>query len=420
MNNLIELAKKHNIELEINKTSANCTEINILNGKEKSFETKYNDTYLLKAIQNNKCVRLMTENLNNPKDLLEDLESIFKVQENDTKNRLSKGTIYNNTESRFINDYQKIKEDLLSLEELKKEYPISSLEISYGYYEEENEIKNAQADLKNDCYFHQYAISITLKKDGVAKNFCDYFYSKYYDFQAFKEYILANLKILVLKLNSSSCQTKKYNVILKNNVVTEIVETFSSMFLAKNIDLKESILCDKFDTKVFSNQISIIEDPCGKKTIIKKAFDEEGTPTSYKEIIKNGVFQKQLNDLEYAFKLKQEPTGNADGIHNLYIQSGNCSYEELIKKLKNGIIVDNVMGLHCGINVKNGNISLQAEGLVVENGCITTALHKIILVTNIFEVLGQVIEVGNDFSRNSLEVFCPSLLIENITIAGEK
>ena len=44
----------------------------------------------------------------------------------------------------------------------------------------------------------------------------------------------------------------------------------------------------------------------------------------------------------------------------------------------------------------------------------------IILSTNIFEVFKNVCEVGNDLTKEYLSVTAPSLLLENITIAGKE
>lgn len=421
MNELIFLAKKHNMNLQINAITSNSTEMNILNGCEQSFEVKKNTTYLIKAMKGEKCASLLTESIHEKATIIKNLETIFEIQENKNENRLSKGHVVNRILDRTKNDFQKIKEDLLSLELLKQKYPISSIEISYIYYEESNQIYNEEADMFDEYYNHEYAISFTLEKENVKKNFYTCFYSKEYDFEGFKNHFLPMLDACIVKLNSESCATNKYNILLKNDVVAEIVNSFLSMFKASSIYLKQSVLSDKFEKKVFNEKISIIEDPQNKNTIRPKYFDIEGTSTTYKEIVNKGIFHTQLNDLEYAIKLEQTPTGNAGGsVNNLYIKPGNLSYENLIKKLDNGMIIDMVMGLHCGINEKTGAISLQAEGLAVKNGKIVSGLEKVVLTTTIFEILNQVLEVGNDLSKTNLDVLAPSLLLENITIAGEK
>ena len=88
--------------------------------------------------------------------------------------------------------------------------------------------------------------------------------------------------------------------------------------------------------------------------------------------------------------------------------------------LNNGIIIDELMGLHSGIDLKSGNISLQAEGYEVINGSIKKGLNMIILATNLFELFSNIVEIGNDLSDSDLCVSSPSILVNNITIAGKK
>ena len=86
--------------------------------------------------------------------------------------------------------------------------------------------------------------------------------------------------------------------------------------------------------------------------------------------------------------------------------------------LDNGIIINNIEGLHAGINHQTGDISLQSTGFMVENGKIVKALDMIILQTNIIELLTNVIEVGNDLYGINPNSSSVSLLLDNITISG--
>ena len=85
---------------------------------------------------------------------------------------------------------------------------------------------------------------------------------------------------------------------------------------------------------------------------------------------------------------------------------------------KRGVIINNVEGLHAGINTSTGDISLQSTGYLVKDGKVVKALDMIILQTNIFELLSNVIEVGNDFKEFSTSCAAVSLLLSDITISG--
>lgn len=421
-NKLINLGKEKNIDIEIIESYSNTTEISILNEKEKAFNITDHSAYLIKAIKNKKCVTLVTENINKAQDIIANIENIFLIQENENENKLSSKSIKNKLKKKENLNYNDIKKDLLSLNDLKKEYPfITNIEVNYIHNDVKKQIDNNDASSLDEYYFNEYVASITVEKSGITRIAYASYYSKNYDFDAFRKYIIQKIETLFIKLNSTSCKTNKYKIILKNEVVAALIDTFFSMFDTKNIDLHESILEGKFGEKVFSDKITIIEDPLNPNALANAYFDSEGTPTTYKELVKNGVFTKQINDLEYALKHNEEPTGNAGlKVTNLCIEPGNTSYESLIQELNSGIIIDESYGFHSGVDVKTGDISLQSEGLLVENGEVIKGLNMIILSTNIMEILNNVIKVGNDMSLNDLNIHTPSLLLENITIAGEE
>ena len=210
----------------------------------------------------------------------------------------------------------------------------------------------------------------------------------------------------------------KYKVLIDNYVINKIIYTFANSFYEKSLDMKVSPFAGKLGEKIFSDKITIMEEPVNEKFVVNKHFDQEGSLTYNKEIIKDGIFKTAFNTLEYAIKNNTKPTGNANMICNLNIKPGNLSYDELVKSMDNGVIINNVEGLHAGINTSTGDISLQSTGYLVEKGKIVKALDMIILQTNIFELLSNVIEVGNDFKEFSMNCAAVSLLISDITISG--
>lgn len=418
-NKLITEAKKRNIDIEIFETRNKCTDINSLNDTIKLFQISDVTRFKIKAIKEEKCIQIITENLKNTEELLNSLESIFSIQDNKNKNTLCHGKFSKKEKNKMPVDFDEVKSDLKSLNELKKEYScIKNIEGTYSYYENESKITNNNCNMNEENYFNVYGSTITVEKDGVTRVLYLGYYTKDYDFQNFKNYLIKRLNDAVIKLDSKSVKTNKYKVLLTNNVVTSILATFADSFQSKNIFLKESVFTNQFNKQIFSDKISIIED--SQNGINNKNFDSEGTIKKYQTIVKNGVFVKELNNLEYANITKKEPTGNADGVNNLFIEPGTTTYEEMIKKLNNGIIIDEAYGFHAGVDKKTGVISVQAEGILVENGKLTKGLNMIILSTNIFEVFKNVCEVGNDLTKEYLSVTAPSLLLENITIAGKE
>ena len=88
MNKLIELGKKHDIDIEIFKEKNNSTDISTLNDKVKLFQITNVTSYIIKAIKNNRCVKIVTENIKNVDEIINTLEEIFNTSDNKNSNKL--------------------------------------------------------------------------------------------------------------------------------------------------------------------------------------------------------------------------------------------------------------------------------------------------------------------------------------------
>ena len=279
-------------------------------------------------------------------------------------------------------------------------------------------IENANNFMEDSNYNNYIMVSVSGVKDNVVKSDYISIYTKYYDFETIKNKVRELVQYIAAKFAETSISTNKYNVLLKNNVVKDILTTFIPAFSTRNINMKLSFLTDKLNQKVFSDKISIVEEPLNAEFVSTRAFDDEGTLTYNKEYVLNGVFKKTYNSLEYALKNKEKPTGNSYGVRNFHLVVGNKSYTQLINTMENGIIINRIEGMHSGINMRSGDISLQATGLLVEQGKVTKTLNMIILQSNILEILNNVLEVGNDLEEFNSTISSPSLLLHDITICG--
>ena len=101
----------------------------------------------------------------------------------------------------------------------------------------------------------------------------------------------------------------------------------------------------------------------------------------------------------------------------VYVEFGSNISPCLIKSIDKGILVDFVGGLHAGINPINGNISIQSEGYYIENGQKKYATKLFILVTNIMELLNNVIDISNNIEFYYQDTASPDLLLDSIKIS---
>ena len=419
---LINNAKKENIILEVKQNKSSGALINITNGIKEKYEVSNTNFYNIKALIDNKTVNIRTSKIDDVQGIINEIKSTASLIEEKTENTLAKDIDINRVSSKKIEvDLKKVLEELLSLEKLKDKYKeISHLEIDFAYDYNEISIINETASLYDNNLIFSYGASIVVKKEDKTQSVYFNKVSKEHNFEELKEDLIKKIEDVINKIDAESIESSKYNIVLKNEAAFSILRNITSLFNAEKINKNLSCLSGKFNKQIFSDKITIIEDPSNDLYPGKRLFDDEGTKTYYKEIVKNGKFITKLYDNKEALKDKTVSTGNSFGVRNIYIKPGEKSFEDLVKACKNGAIIDRVEGLHSGLNTLTGEFSLQAQGYKIKDGKINEALNLIILTSNIFELFGNVKEVGNDLKFKSLVGASPSLLIENISISGSK
>ena len=102
------------------------------------------------------------------------------------------------------------------------------------------------------------------------------------------------------------------------------------------------------------------------------------------------------------------------GAGNLELSPGNDTLEDLIKNMKNGLLVTSLIG--STINQNTGDYSRGANGFWVENGEVVFPVNECTIAGNLKEMLLNVI-AAND-GKTYLSKVIPSLLVKNMIVAG--
>ncbi|MEO1961101.1 MAG: metallopeptidase TldD-related protein, partial [Paracoccus sp. (in: a-proteobacteria)] len=113
-------------------------------------------------------------------------------------------------------------------------------------------------------------------------------------------------------------------------------------------------------------------------------------------------------------RLQMETTGNAGGVHNLTIDPGDQTLEEMIKSVEKGFLATEFIGT--GINSVTGDYSRGAAGFWVENGQIAYPVNECTIAGNLRDMLMRM-EAANDALPGRGAVV-PSLRVEGMTVAG--
>lgn len=104
---------------------------------------------------------------------------------------------------------------------------------------------------------------------------------------------------------------------------------------------------------------------------------------------------------------------------NPSIKPGRLSEADLLAKVKTGVYISSVQGLHAGLNPQSGNFSLQAEGFMIRDGKIAEPLSLITVAGNLLDLFLSVRDVANNSELQLSGITAPSLLIKSLAISGK-
>ncbi|MCE4607619.1 MAG: TldD/PmbA family protein, partial [Caldisphaeraceae archaeon] len=166
-------------------------------------------------------------------------------------------------------------------------------------------------------------------------------------------------------------------------------------------------------------------------------YDDEGIEGREVKIIEKGVVKEAMNNRLYASVLGEEPTGNGRAeshqstvlvrMRNTYFEPGDSSFEELIEGVKDGYLMNSVLG---GQTSPDGTFQFGIEeGFKVENGEIKYPLRNVGIAGYTIETLSQISGVSKDLSfwpgvcgKEGQRVFVgtggPYLRVEKMKVGG--
>jgi len=235
------------------------------------------------------------------------------------------------------------------------------------------------------------------------------------------------------KLGGKRIPSGVYPVLLRNNVASEFLSLLAHSFLADQVQKGKSPLKGKQGERFFSPLLTIMDDGLYTKGISTSPVDGEGMPSQRTSLVIQGEITGYLYDRYWANRENfsssgslVNSTGNSRrhgiksppgiGVSNFFIKPGDLTLPQLMGNLFQGVVVEDVMGLHT-VDPISGDFSLGCSGEWIDRGQKVHSVKSIAIAGNLFELFRGTIGVGEDL-RFFGGVGSPSLLIKELLISG--
>ena len=222
------------------------------------------------------------------------------------------------------------------------------------------------------------------------------------------------------KLNPKEHPGGKLNMVVDNISASRLVSPIFQALNGSNIQQRNSFLLDKQGEKVFSEKMTLTDNPHWAGMSGSRYFDGDGIATRPMDIIRNGVVETYFINTYSANKMNVSPTVESASVPYFSLDEfepeyRNLRHTDMIKVMGTGILVTGFNGGNC--NGLTGDFSYGIEGFYFENGEILFPVREMNISGNIVSLWQNLALVGND-ARTCSRWLIPSLAFENVDFTG--
>ena len=426
---VIDLANQKGIEAEVYYVASQDTPIEFGNNRLKSLETKASEGIALRVIADGKLGFASSTDLTRLSDLIDAAIATAEIGdpvEFDFTKDVNSVEPESEDRSPSTEKLVEVGEDLIS--KVHQYNPEILVDVSFHSRSGSEKLATT-----TNVYTEQHSQSLSAVLSGNLVRGEDFLQAYAYevtrdrqpDYQAILEKLITKYRRAE---SPAKIESGTYPVLFTPSAVSSTMgRMFGTIFSGQSVVQKASPLTDKLGEKIVDERISVFEDPSIGVSACK--FDDEGVPTSKKNLIEQGVVKQFYWDRRWAARRGTESSGNgfrggisrpSPSLANVCISPGKTSVDELIAGMEEGIIVDQVLGAGQS-NVLAGEFSVNIDlGYKVEQGKIVGRVKDTMVAGNIFEAFSNLVDLSDRPEWVGSSSYVPHILFAGLGVAARQ
>lgn len=216
----------------------------------------------------------------------------------------------------------------------------------------------------------------------------------------------------VMGLNPQKIEPNKYNVILDNQAMSQMMFLLGNAASGRQVAIQQSFLAGKQGEQMFDPPITVLHDPHDPVLVSSRPLDAEGVASRKYSLVEDGFFKSYALDRVSAGRLNQTSNGSSFSLFNTYtmpfpyatkMSPGKTNREDLLSEVSSGLVVTNWHYTNF-IDYNRGTITgMTKDGLfIVENGEIVGSARNLRFTESIPNLLSSI-----QLSQERVQVVSP-------------
>lgn len=430
MENILEKALDYAKEAEVYRENFQNTGVNFQSNRLKSIDNSFGEGVGLRVIKNGRVGFSSSTNI-------QDLDSLVTSATNSARfgqpaafkfpspSKIPRVRCFDKSIPLTTLE-QMIEEGKRAIHIILKEFPSFQCEAELNKTISEVSILNSsEVKVSYKKTFYAFSIYAFLAQEGDFLGVAEGESScQYQDWSS----VLAQRVIEKIRLSQkrATIDTGSYPVIFTPKAMPVILSLLKGGVNGKLVQKKISPLFLKLNEQITSPELNITDDaifPYGKAS---RPVDGEGVPSRQNPIVEKGLLKNFIYDLQTAGLMRTQTTANAGrgyncppspSATNFIVTPGNLFLKEMIKDIKEGLIVDQVIGAGQS-NVLMGEFSVNLDlGFKVEGGKIRGRIKNTMATSNIYDLLKNIAGIGKE-ARFVGSTYTPTFYFTRINVVS--
>jgi PmbA protein len=229
-------------------------------------------------------------------------------------------------------------------------------------------------------------------------------------------------------LGATQPPSGRLTVVLDPWVTAQLVGIVAGTLSGEEVVKERSLFAGRVGETVAAPLVSLVEDPTDPRAWGAGAVDDEGLATRRVPLVEGGVLSGYVHSTWTARRAGVASTGSAvragfkstptSGCRAAALAPGTATAAELLAGVGDGVLVQDVSGLHSGVNPVSGDLSTGAQGLRIRHGELAEPLREFTIASTLQRLLHDVTAVGNDVTWLPMSAAGVTLVVGDVTISG--
>ena len=232
----------------------------------------------------------------------------------------------------------------------------------------------------------------------------------------------------VRMLGARPARSERLTIVLDPWVTAQFLGIIAGVFAGDSVLKGRSLFAGRLGEQVASPLVTLLDDPTDARAWGASETDGEGLATRSTTLIDRGTANAFLHDSYTARALRTTSTGSAvrygfkttpsPGPQAVTLLPGTATADEIWAQVGDGLLIQEVSGLHSGVNPVSGDFSTGAEGVRIRDGVQAESVREVTIASTLQRMLSEVVAVGGDIEYFPMDASGVSLAIADVTLSG--